>query len=67
MATFHRKQYRKIAKIVSRISSLQDRLDTFLRMTLMFQEDNPAFDKEKFREACCVPEIKIKEVRYAKR
>ena len=63
MQTFHRKHYREIAKIVSRISSLQDRLDTSLRLTLMFQEDNTAFDESKFREACCIPEIAVKEVK----
>lgn len=63
MPTFHRKQYRAIAKIVGSIGSLPDRLNTFFSFSSMFEEDNPAFSKDKFREACCLPEVKIKEVK----
>ena len=63
MPIFHKKHYSEIAQLVARISSIQDRLNTYLGLNAMFQRDNPAFDEEKFREACCVPEIAVKEVK----
>ena len=51
MASFSKKHYKIIAGIVKELDT-EYRLYAFNRFCIMFKEDNPLFDKEKFAIAC---------------
>lgn len=49
-----RKHYRILAEAIKHIASEYDRRNVFEVSARMFQEQNPRFDREIYREACGV-------------